>query len=141
AGAPWLLARVAAASRRVTAERLATASSDQLGLATTLVRRGLLRAAGPLARSTVRAYGPALVVAALHPRLRRRALVVLALGTAWRFRDQRPRPADVALSLVDDLAYGVGVAEGAWRHRSLASLTPRVVASSLTWRDVLGVGA
>ena len=137
AGAPWLLARVAAASRRSTERRLGDAPGAREASAA-LVRRGLLRAAGPLARSAVRGYAPLLVAALAHRRTRSRALVVLALGVGWRFRHSRPRALDVALGAADDLAYSLGVWSGAWRARSPSSLAPVLSASTLSWREVLG---
>ena len=109
-------------------------------VAVAVVGGNVARAAGPLARAMVRTYGPALLVATLHPRLRRRALAVLALGLAWRLRGGRVRPLDVPLALLDDLAYGLGVLEGAWRHRSLQTLTPRATPSP-SWGEVLGLAA
>ncbi len=97
------------------------------------------RAGGPLARATVRTFGVGLLLAALHPRLRRRALAVLGVGLAWRLRGTRVRPLDVPLALLDDLAYGLGVLEGAWRHRSAATLTPRALTPTPSWSEVLGL--
>jgi len=99
----------------------------------------MIRAGGPLARGVVRTFGGALLLAALHPRLRRRALVLFALGTAWRWRHQRPHVTDVPLSVADDLAYGVGVVQGAWQTKSFRSLTPHVTKSSMGFREVLGI--
>jgi hypothetical protein len=99
----------------------------------------MLRAGGPLARGVVRTFGPLVLLAALHPKLRQRALVVFALGTAWRWRRTQFHPSDVPLALADDLAYSVGVAQGAWRHRSLTALTPHVTKSSLSVRALLGL--
>jgi hypothetical protein len=46
---------------------------------------------------------------------------------------------DIPLGVADDLAYGVGVAQGAWRSKSLRALTPHVTRSSLRLGDVLGL--
>ncbi|OYV60167.1 MAG: mycofactocin system glycosyltransferase, partial [Actinobacteria bacterium 21-73-9] len=94
-------------------------------VALAVVGGNVARAGGPLARAAVRTFGVGLLAATLHPRLRRRALAVLVLGLSWRLRGSRVRPLDVPLALLDDLAYGLGVLEGAWRHRSLGTLTPR----------------
>jgi hypothetical protein len=45
----------------------------------------------------------------------------------------------VPLGVADDLAYGVGVAQGAWRAKTLRTLTPHVTKSSLRLSDVLGL--
>ncbi len=105
-----------------------------------VVGGNVARAGGPLARALVRTYGVGLLAATLHPRLRRRALAVLAVGLAWRLRGSRVRPLDVPLALLDDLAYGLGVLEGAVRHRSLLALTPRATPSP-SWAEVLGLAA
>jgi hypothetical protein len=80
------------------------------------------------------------LLAALHPRLRRRALVVYALGTAWRWRHARVHASDVPLGVADDLAYATGVVRGAWHARSLQALTPNITRSSLSVRALLGIG-
>ncbi|HEV2427291.1 MAG TPA: hypothetical protein VGS61_03605, partial [Acidimicrobiales bacterium] len=110
--------------------------TDQASAA--LVRRGLLRAAGPLARAAVRGYAPLLLVGLVARRTRSRAAAVLILGVAWRFRDHRPRPLDVLLGAADDVAYSTGVWSGALAERSARSLAPALSASALTWREVLG---
>jgi hypothetical protein len=81
----------------------------------------------------------AVLVGALHPRLRRRLLALFIVGTAWRWRNERIRIRDVPLGIVDDLAYGAGVVKGAWTSRTLATLTPHITKSSLKTRDVLGL--
>jgi hypothetical protein len=78
------------------------------------------------------------LIATLHPKLRRRALALFVVGTAWRWRYSRVRVADVPLAIADDLAYGVGVWRGAWRTRSLRALTPHITKSSIGLREVLG---
>ncbi|MFI5036267.1 MAG: mycofactocin biosynthesis glycosyltransferase MftF [Acidimicrobiales bacterium] len=138
ARAPWLSARTVATLRASVERRLAASAEDPRAVANALVATTVLRAGGPLARATTRTYGPLLWLAALHPRLRPRALAVLAVGTAWRFRGRRPQPSDVVLAVADDLAYAIGVAAGAWRARTWRSLMPAVTASTVTWRDVLG---
>jgi mycofactocin system glycosyltransferase len=138
ARAPWLSARAIAVVRASLERRLEGSTENSGEVAGALVTRSILLSGGPLARALVRTYGPLLLVAALHPRLRRRALAVWAIGTAYRFRTALPRPSDVGLGVADDLAYALGVASGAWRARSLASLTPAVTASTISWREVLG---
>ncbi len=137
ARAPWVSARAVAVVHASLTRQLAGASNAPSRAATSLVARTVVAAGGPLARALVRSYGPALWLAAAHPRLRRRALIVLAVGTAWRFKGTRPRLSDLCLGVADDLAYALGVVDGAWRARSLASLTPAISPSSITWREVL----
>jgi hypothetical protein len=99
----------------------------------------MIRAGGPLARSLVRTFGAAILVAALHPRWRTRALGLFALGTAWRWRRHSLHVSDFPWGIADDLAYGAGVVQGAWRTRSLRSLLPKVTASSISLREMLGL--
>lgn len=136
--APWLSARALGALRLSLTRQLEGATEDPAGVARALVARSVVGSVGPVARSVVRTYGPLLWLAALHPRLRRRALSVAALGTAWRFRGRRPGPLDLALAVADDVAYAVGVALGAARERSWAALRPVLAPTSVTWRDVVG---
>ena len=122
-GQPALAARLLAGAHKRIAAQLPEADQPRL-LATRLVVRGPLRAGGYLARAVVRTYGATLLVAALHPKLRKRALTLYALGTAWRWRGVRPSPGDVVLGAADDLAYGAGVVKGAVRNRTWAPLRP-----------------
>jgi mycofactocin glycosyltransferase len=138
ARAPWLTARAFTVVRDSLARRLGATTEHPREVATALVTRSMLLSGGPLARALVRTYGPALLVCALHPRARRRVLGVWMLGTAYRFRSSRPRASDVVLGVADDLAYALGVAVGAWRARSLASVTPSVTVSQVTWRELVG---
>ncbi len=134
---PMIGVRITTAARNQLRARLETSSDDADKVATDVVRRGMVRAGAPLARSLVRTYGMLILLALLHPRLRRRALAIYALGSAWRWRHGEVRASDVPLALADDLAYGVGVWRGAWRSRSLRVLTPHLTTSSLRLRDVL----
>lgn len=138
---PMIAARVVGVVRNRVKSRVAAQSDEPDVLANEVIVRGMLRGAGPLARSLVRTFGPALLMLALVPRLRRRALLVFALGTAWRFRHQRPHLSDIPLALADDAAYCAGVVKGAIEQRSFVSLTPRVNPSSVRLRDVLGLKA
>jgi len=52
--------------------------------------------AGPLmARAAVRTFGVVIVLCALHRKLRRRALTLFIVGTAYRWRSTRVRVADI----------------------------------------------
>ncbi|MHB1251958.1 MAG: mycofactocin biosynthesis glycosyltransferase MftF [Acidimicrobiales bacterium] len=135
-GRPMIAARIASVVRRQVKSRVADSDQPEV-IANAIVRRALLTGGGSFARSLVRSFGPLLLILAATTRLRRPALLTFALGTAWRFRHQRPRPLDIPLALVDDAAYCVGVAKGAIEHRSLEALTPRVIPSSLRLRDFL----
>lgn len=125
------------AAERHAADGPLSQAEDPAHAARAVVGANMVRAGGPLARGAVRAYGPLLLLAALHPRLRRRALTLYVAGTAWRWRQHRFEPSDVPLALADDLAYGVGLATGAWRHRSLRVLTPTFTKSA-TLAELLG---
>jgi mycofactocin system glycosyltransferase len=136
---PLIAARIVGVVRNRVKLRVAAHSDAPDVLANEVVTRGMLASAGPLARALVRTFGPGLLLLALVPRFRRQTLGVFALGTAWRFRHQRPHLGDVPLALLDDAAYCVGVAKGAIEQRSFAALTPRVIRSSVRVRDVLGL--
>lgn len=138
--APLVGARLHQALRAEFARRLDDDDPANADVARVLATRSLLGAGGPLARALTRTYAPVLVAAALHPRWRRRALVVLAAGLGWRLHGRRARVGDVALALADDLAYSVGVAQGAWTARTWRPLTPVVRGPSLGWRSLAGLG-
>jgi mycofactocin system glycosyltransferase len=138
-GQPALGARIVRSARNHARSRFFEHEDGPNHVADVVVARNMVRAGGPLSRAVVRTFGLGVLVAALHPRLRSRALALFALGTAWRWRHQRLRLSDVPLALADDAAYGVGVVHGAWRSKTVRALTPHVTKSSLTLREVLGV--
>jgi len=138
-GQPVLGARITRAAQRHAREQFFRAADEPNKVASDVVARNMARAGGPLARSLVRTFGAVLLLTALHPRLRRRALVVFAVGTAWRWRRQRFHVVDLPLAVLDDLAYGTGVMQGAWRAKSLRSLAPHVTKSSMGIREVIGL--
>jgi mycofactocin glycosyltransferase len=138
-GQPALGGRIVRAARNHARQGLFASEDDPAHVANAVVARNMLRAGGPLARAVVRTFGASVLVAALHPRLRQRALLLFAVGSAWRWRHHRLRVSDVPLGVADDLDYGVGVVEGAWRSNSLRSLTPHVTKSSLRLGDVFGL--
>jgi hypothetical protein len=131
-------ARIVRVARGSLRSRLATSTDDADHVASEVVTKGMIRAGAPLARAIVRTFGPLVLLAALHPRLRRRALFVFVLGTAWRWRHAKFHASDVPLALADDFAYSAGVAKGAWRTKSLQALTPHISKSSLNVRELLG---
>jgi len=136
---PTLAARITKVSRDALQERFTDQAEDPRALANDVIARTMVRSGAPLSRALVRTYGPLLLLAALHPRLRRPVLGVFAVGTAWRWRHQHLHVRDIPLAIADDAAYGVGVFLGAWRTRSLTALRPKITKSSLTLRDVLGL--
>ena len=139
AAKPMIGARVVRVARGALRARLAPNTDDADHVSSEVVTKGMVRAGGPLARGVVRTFGPLVLLATLQPKLRRRALLVFALGTAWRWRRTEIHASDVPLALADDLAYSVGVAQGAWRRRSLKALTPHITKSSLSVRALLGL--
>jgi mycofactocin system glycosyltransferase len=141
ASKPVIGGRIVRVARAILERRLESTTDDAGHAANEVVVKGMIRSGGPLARSVVRTYGPLLLLAALHPKLRRRALALYALGTAWRWRRASVHAGDVALGVADDLAYSVGVFQGAWRTRSATALTPHIVKSSVSLREVLGLQA
>ncbi len=139
AGKPVIGLRIMGAARDQLRERLRPTTDDADHVARALVGRGMLRAGGPMARAVVRQFGLVVLVSAVVPRLRRRALLLYALGTAWRWRHSRVHVRDIPLAMADDAAYGVGLLEGAVSSRTLAALTPHITKSTLGLRNVLGL--
>ena len=140
-GQPAWGARIVRSARNHARDKFFASADDPNRAANEVVVRNMVRAGGPLARALVRTFGVVLLLAALHPRLRTRALSTLALGTAWRWRHHRFHVTDLPLGIADDLAYGVGVMEGAWRTKSLRALTPTVTKSSMGFREALGLAS
>jgi len=138
AGQPAVSVRVVLGARNFARDRFFSSEDDPSRVADAVVTRNMLRAGGPLARAIVRTFGVAVLMTSLNPRLRWRAFSVFALGTAWRWRHQRIRPGELALGMADDLGYGVGVIEGAWRAKTLRTLTPEITKSVMGVRDMLG---
>jgi mycofactocin system glycosyltransferase len=138
-GQPAWGARIVRSARNHARDRFFASADDPNRAANEVVVRNMVRAGGPLSRALVRTFGAVLLVAALHPRLRARALCAFALGTAWRWRHHRFHVTDLPLGIADDLAYGVGVIEGAWHTKSLRTLTPAVTKSSMGFREAFGL--
>jgi mycofactocin system glycosyltransferase len=137
---PRLAASVVLLSRRALMARLPTGQAEPGRVANAVVVRGVLGAGGPLARAVVRTYGPAVAALALGRRWRRPAILVLAAGTAWRWRRAgRIRLDELAPALADDAAYAAGVWLGAARGRRPSLLVPKITFSSTALSDaVLG---
>jgi mycofactocin system glycosyltransferase len=138
-GKPMVGLRIVAAARGQLRERLLTTTDNAEEVATELVGRGMVRAGPLMARAAVRTFGIVILLSALHPKLRRRALTLFVVGTAYRWRSTRVRATDIPLGVADDLAYGIGVMSGAMRSRSLAALKPHITKSTLGLRNVLGL--
>ena len=138
AGRPLVSLRIAAVARRTLRTSLEPVAADPQRCANELLRRGLVGAGGPMARAIVRTFGPVVLASMLAPRLRRRAVLLFVIGTAWRWRSRPVAAIDVPLAIADDLTYAAGVYRGAWRDRTLGALRPQVMPSSLRLRDVLG---
>jgi mycofactocin system glycosyltransferase len=138
-GKPMVGARVVRVARGALRSRLATSTDDADHVSSEVVTKGMVRAGAPLARAIVRTYGPLVLLAALHPRLRRRAMLIFVVGTAWRWRRAKFHASDVPLAVADDLAYSAGVVKGAWRAKSLKALTPQISKSSLNVLELLGL--
>ena len=138
-GRPAVGARIVAGARRHAMGTVFRDDENPAAAADEVVTRNMVRAGGPLARAVVRTFGVVVVLAALHPRWRVRALGLFVLGSAWRWRRDRFHPTDVPFAIADDLAYGSGVLGGALRERSLRSLTPNITKSTLGLREILGL--
>jgi mycofactocin glycosyltransferase len=138
-GKPMVGFRIIDAARDQLRERMLTTTDNADKVAGELVGRGMVRAGPLMARAVVRTFGVAVVLCALHPKLRRRALLLFVVGTAYRWRSARLRLADIPIGVADDVAYGTGVISGAVRSRSLGALTPHITKSTLGLRNVLGL--
>ena len=138
-GRPSLGARIISVNSDALKERIEDSADEPDHVAREVVAKGMLKSGGPLARATVRTFGPLLLLFALHPKLRRRVLALFVFGTAWRWRKTRLHPLDVPVAIADDVAYSVGVVRGAIKSRSLATMTPDITKSSVTLRKVLGI--
>ena len=138
-GKPMVGLRIIDAARDQLRERMRTTTDKPDQVAGELVGRGMVRAGPLMARSVVRTFGAVVVLTALHPKLRRRALTLFVVGTAYRWRSARLRASDIPLGVADDVAYGAGVISGAVRSRSLGALKPHITKSTLGLRNVLGL--
>jgi len=138
---PMIGARIVRVARHSLRARLELSTDDADHVSSEVVTKGMVRSGGPLARAAVRTFGPLVLVAALHPKLRRRALALYVVGTAWRWRRARVHLGDAPLGAADDLAYALGVYRGAWRARTLRALTPDVIKPSVSVREMLGLRA
>lgn len=138
-GQPELGARIIGGARRHARDTVFAREDDPEWVAGQVISGNMVRAGGPLARAAVRTFGVAILLGALHPRLRMKALALFAVGTAWRWRHQRLDAADLPLAVADDLAYGTGVFRGAWKAKSLTALTPIITKPSMGLREALGI--
>ena len=126
-GQKKLAVTISAMAQRLLREQLPEEFADNDQLVRDIVLRGAWQSAGPLARGVVRAFGPLLFAAAVLKILRRPALVLLVVGTLWRFRGSRPNSAlHLPLAMVDDAAYATGVWRGSWESRTFLPVTPRI---------------
>jgi hypothetical protein len=138
-GKPMVGLRIIDAARDQLRERMRATTDNADQVAGELVGRGMVRAGPLMARSIVRTFGLLIVVCALHPKLRRRALTLFVVGSAYRWRSAHLRVVDIPLGVADDVAYGAGVMSGAVRSRSLGALKPHITKSTLGLRNVLGL--
>ena len=138
-GRPSLGARIISVNSEALIERLEDSADEPEHVAREVVAKGMVKSGGPLARAAVRTFGPLILLFALHPKLRRRVLALFVIGTAWRWRKTQLHPLDVPVAIADDVAYSLGVAKGAIKSRSLATMTPDITKSSVTLRKVLGI--
>jgi hypothetical protein len=139
AGRPALGARIVAGARRHARDTFFQSEDNPDEAADQVVTRNMVRAGGPMARAAVRTFGVVLLLGALHPRLRTRALGLFLIGSAWRWRHEQFHPTDVPFALADDLAYGTGVLRGALRARSWQSVTPDITKSTVGLREIMGL--
>jgi hypothetical protein len=138
-GKPMIGLRIIDAARDQLRQRMLDTTENADKVAGELVGRGMVRAGPLMARAAVRTFGIVILLSALHPKLRRRALTLFVVGTAYRWRSTRLRLADVPLGVADDVAYGAGVMSGAVHSRSFGALKPHITKSTLGLRNVLGL--
>ena len=132
----WAMTAVSVARRGLVAQ-LPPSTTDPDRVANQIVVRGIFGAGAPLARAVTRSYGPVLLLAMLHPKLRRVALTIGVVGTAWRWRHQPALVAgDIPLAVADDLAYATGLWSGAWREKSTRALRPKISISTAGLRSI-----
>jgi mycofactocin system glycosyltransferase len=137
AGQGWISARILQRASAHIAE-IAHDADDPAQVGRDVIRRGLIGSGGPLARSLVRNYAWLLLALLGLRRTRRHAATVIVAGLWWRLKDARPRGRDVALALLDDLAYGTGLLRGAWHHRHWRVVVPDITRPTMGWREMLG---
>lgn len=129
AGRPVTAAAVAGGTAVALGRKLAPVLPDKRECAR-LTFQGHWSAGGSLADAAGREWWPVTALAALagwrRPAL---GLVAVSIGRRWRRSNGRPlaeRAGDLALGTLDNLAYGAGVWQGAWRARSVRCLLPRL---------------
>lgn len=129
AGRPVSGAAVAAGTAVALGRKLAPVLPDR-GACAQLTFRGHWSAGGSLADAAVREWWPVTALAAVAG-WRRPALGLAALAAVRRWQRSTGRPLsdrgrDLALGALDNLSYGAGVWQGAWRTRSIRCLLPRL---------------
>lgn len=133
---PFLALAVLSTSVVVLARRLQGVVSDPWNVSARIAGGGTARSALPALSGLVRAWSPALVLALLFRRTRRRALGAL-LTPAIHDWVKAPGNLDpvryAALHVADDVAYGTGVWAGCARARTIRPLVPRLVFRSRVW--------
>lgn len=128
---PLAAAAVLAAATSSTARELEGRVEDPLGEAMATMPPAAGRGVEATARSALRAYGPALLLASLLSRRVRRGSVVLVLlahgRRAWQRRDDVGVAASLAGDVSGDLAYAAGLWRGSARARTARALTLELV--------------
>lgn len=134
----WLLAIV---GRPLSAAVVAVASTARFAFtlrsipdgtreAVRLAGLGNLYAGRSIAGAATRAWWPLSLLAALVSRRARYLLATAAVvpaGIDWiRSRPDIQPASYLGLRIIDDMAYGSGVAVGCWQRRSIASVLPRL---------------
>ena len=124
---PRMAGAVVDIARRSVREQLPDTITNRDDVANHIALQGIMRSGGPLARSLVRTYAPVVIVGVLSSRTRVASMALLGASTAWRWREQRTvHPRDIGLSLVDDVAYSLGVWAGALSQRNATAVTPKI---------------
>ncbi len=136
---PRLAARVLSVAHRGLVSQLPGTTEHPEKVARQIVGAGVLRTGGPLARSIVRTYGPFVLLLSLHPKLRRRMLVLFGVGTLWRWRRSKSlHVQDIPFAVADDMAYATGVWRGALRHRGWWAIRPNISGTTRGLRALTG---
>lgn len=136
---PRLAARILTVAHRSLVGQLPGTTEHPEKVARQIVGAGVMRAGGPLARSVVRTYGPLVLLLSLHPKLRRRMLVLFGVGTLWRWRRQKAlHVQDIPFAVADDMAYATGVWRGAVEHRGWWAIRPNITGTTKGLRALTG---
>ncbi len=118
-----LAARSAALTGRALRGRVPDHQAEAIGLTTV----AHLTSGMALGQTAIRSWWPAALAGLAIPFARAPVSRLISWGLAakiWRHRQDENKIVQVAIGLLDDLSYGLGLWRGAWTERSLRALRP-----------------